>query len=193
MPTNPPGELSLMALVYYLPAPLGTFLDEMRRSFPAQKGGRAHLTFLAPRPLALPADRAREIIRSTLDSFEAFDVELTEVFRFPTSNVIYIGVGQGSESAHGIHEALNKALPAYPEPFDYRPHISLVYPTEGADLDRLEAAATEAWKTCRLTKRFRVENVDFLQNTGSGDWEPLWNCAVGSQASPSRGVFRANT
>lgn len=182
-----------MALVYYLPAPLGTFLDEMRRSFPAQKGGRAHLTFLAPRPLALPADRAREIIRSTLDSFEAFDVELTEVFRFPTSNVIYIGVGQGSESAHGIHEALNKALPAYPEPFDYRPHISLVYPTEGADLDRLEAAATEAWKTCGLTKRFRVENVDFLQNTGSGDWEPLWNCAVGSQASPSRGVFRANT
>lgn len=180
MPMNPPGDYSFMALVYYLAAPLGTFLDEMRNSFPAQKHARAHLTFLAPRPLSISPEAARDIVREALDSFEAFDVELTEVLRFPLTDVIYIGVGEGSEAAHRLHATLNKGLLAYPEPFDYRPHISLVYPAKGADLGNMERAATEMWNACRLPKRFRVDNVDFLQNTEDGDWERIWNCRVGS-------------
>jgi 2'-5' RNA ligase len=181
MPTNPPaGDSRLFALVCYLPSPLGTYLDQLRKSFPAQKGGRAHLTFLAPRPLSISPAAAQHVVAAALDGFDAFEVELTKVFRFPSTNVIYIGVGEGGQAADSLHQALNTGPLAYQEPFDYRPHISLVFPEGGAELDTIERTLATEWDDCSVAKRFQVNTLDFVQNTHDGQWERLWHCRLGN-------------
>jgi hypothetical protein len=184
---NPPaGDSGVFALVSYVPAPLGTYLDELRKSFPTHKGGRAHLTFLAPRPLSISPEAAQSVVASTLDDFDAFEVELTRVFRFPSTNVIYIGVGQGGETADRLHRALNAGPLAYTEPFDYRPHVSLVFPEGTTEVDAMERTLAAEWDECSMAKRFRVTAVDFVQNTHGGDWEPVWNCRLGSALTGAR-------
>ena len=184
MPNIPPsGDLPVFALVAYIPPPLGLFLDELRSSFPAKRG-RAHLTLLAPRPLSISTEAAQGLIASALKSFEAFEVELTDVLQFPTTDVIYLGVGQGRDNAYRLHEVLNKGPLAYAEPFEYRPHVSLVFPQEAAKIDHVKQAVASAWRACTLPRRFRIENVDFLQNTRDGEWDLLWNCPL--QDSPTQ-------
>jgi 2'-5' RNA ligase len=181
MPTNPPaGDSRLFALVCYLPSPLGTYLDRLRKSFPAQRGGRAHLTFLAPRPLSISPAAAQDAVAAALDGFDAFEVELTKVLRFPSTNVIYIGVGQGSQAASRLHHALNAGPLAHQELFDYRPHISLVFPDGGAELDAIERTLAAEWDDCSVPKRFQVNTLDFVQNTCGGAWEQLWHCHLGN-------------
>jgi 2'-5' RNA ligase len=186
MSKNPlSGDRPVLALVAYIPVPLGIFLDELRSSFPAQKGGRAHLTLLSPRPVSISTEATQHLIASAVRPFESFEVELTEVLRFPTTNVIYLGVGHGRDNACRLHEALNTGQLSCDEPFDYRPHVSLVFPPEGANVDSLKQAASAAWDACRFSKHFRVENVDLLQNTQDGEWDRLWNCPLQNSLAQS--------
>jgi hypothetical protein len=95
----PPEEwLNVFALVTYIPAPLGEFLDELRRELVPHDDPRAHVSLLPPRPLA--GDGARPgpkcAIRSTRRA--AFDVELTGIRTFPVTDVIYLEVGAGAGS-----------------------------------------------------------------------------------------------
>jgi 2'-5' RNA ligase len=172
------GAASVFALVAYVPGPLGEFLDRLRESFPGYRGGKAHLTFLPPRPLRLSLETAAPLLSKALEKFPAFEVELTDILRFPITDVLYIGVGEGSIQAHRLHKILNQGSLAYEEAFEYRPHITLALPPVGADIKAWQRKAADCWDRYANSRRFPVNQLDFLQQLPDGTWEKRWRTVL---------------
>jgi 2'-5' RNA ligase len=176
--TQMAGAASVFALVAYIPGSLGEFLDALRESFPGHRGGRAHLTFLPPRPLHITQEVAAPLLSKALSNFQPFEVELTDVLRFPITDVLYIGIGEGSMQAHRLHEILNQGSFAADEAFEYRPHITLALPPAGADVETWQRRATDCWHRYPNAKRFPVNQLDFLQQLPDGTWEKRWQTVL---------------
>src|SRR5579872_6687050 len=98
VPRRPPLEerLNVFALVVYIPGPLGSFLDDLRRELVPHYNPHAHVSVLPPRPLAVDWPQASEQVRALARTWKPFDVELTRIGIFPVTNVIYIEIGEGA-------------------------------------------------------------------------------------------------
>ena len=83
------GSLNIFALVIYIPDPLATFLDDLRRRTGAalQPPGACQ-RFAAP-PLVVDWKIASAHVRSLMESRLPFEIELTEIRTFPATDVIY--------------------------------------------------------------------------------------------------------
>ena len=126
-PGRVPAEewLNVFALVTYIPAPLGEFLDQLRRELVPHDDPRAHVSLLPPRPLAGEWRQAWAEVRNTLRRRAAFEVELTGIRTFPVTDVIYLEVGAGAAELCDIHAQMNSNSLAFEEPFAYHPHVTL--------------------------------------------------------------------
>jgi 2'-5' RNA ligase len=176
------GGAASLALVAYIPGALGAFIDSLSDSLPGERRGRAHLTLLPPRPLTVSPYKASKLISGALADIPPFEVELTKIVRFPSTNVIYIALGAGFHEAYRAHNALNQGPFHYPEPFDYHPHITISVPEEGANPDSLERLAAEAWAGFNGARRFTVDALDFLQQCGTDEWEKLCQIELSAAA-----------
>jgi 2'-5' RNA ligase len=167
------GVASAFALVAYIPGALGAFIDDLSASLPGESRGRSHLTLLPPRPLTVAPHAAGELLSAALSNFPPFEVGLTEISRFPVTDVLYIALGEGVDEARRAHVTLNRGPFAYQEPFEYRPHVTLMVPREKTDVDTLQRAATTRWTGFKSSKRFLVDRLDFLGQGPGGAWEKL--------------------
>src|SRR5689334_13830075 len=102
------GRLNSFAVVQYLPEPLASFVDGVRREIAPQCRARAHITVLPPRPLICDPGIAWEELRKRLNGTPAFEVQLEEVNLFRNSEVIYISVGTGCKELEDLHRKLNQ-------------------------------------------------------------------------------------
>src|ERR1039458_8357034 len=100
-------RLNVFALVIYIPAPLGRFLDDLRRQLVPGCNPHAHVSVLPPRPLAVDWQVAGEQVRACAAGWAQFDIGLERLRIFPVTNVIYLELGQGAEEMFRIHEAMN--------------------------------------------------------------------------------------
>jgi 2'-5' RNA ligase len=169
----------VFTLVAYLPDPLGGYLNAMREALPGHKAGNVHLTLLPPRPVAANLDSAYFELGRALGEFDCFEVTLTDVTTFEDTGVVYIAVDQGQQESRRIHQKLNRGLFAFTEPFDYKPHITLVRPTDEANRRSVQAEAVKLWQRCPFPRKFELSSVDFLRQTQDGKWEKLWQKALG--------------
>lgn len=168
-----PNEL--YALVGYVPDPLGSFLDSLRRTMPGRKTSPAHLTFLPPRPLCVGPEAASVIIRDKLRTFKAFDVELSGVQRFPGTNVLYVALSAGNLEARELHDTLNsEAELSHGEEWEYSPHITLSAPLDSSEIEETQRLAALAWSRWTLSRRFTIRSVAFLRRSDTGVWNRLW-------------------
>src|SRR3982750_2012911 len=87
-------RLNVFALVIYVPDPLGSFLDDMRRALVPGCNPHAHVSVLPPRPLGGDWQMAREQVRTLAEAWTPFDITLSGVAIFPVTKVIYIELGQ---------------------------------------------------------------------------------------------------
>src|SRR6266571_500584 len=85
-----------VALVTYLPDPLGTFLTEIRRSLPGDDHPDSHITFLPPRALSMEVEAAAREIKHLLDPVKRFEVELGSVKAFQQTNMLYLSIEAGN-------------------------------------------------------------------------------------------------
>jgi 2'-5' RNA ligase len=161
-------------LVAYLPDPLGGYLNAMREALPGHKAGNAHLTLLPPRPIAADLDRAYSELERAVGKFDRFEVTLTDVTTFEDTGVVYITVDRGQQESRRIHQELNRGLFAFTEPFDYKPHITLVRPADEASRRSVLAEAVKLWQRCPFPRRFELSSVDLLRQAPDGKWEKLW-------------------
>src|SRR5579883_3612289 len=113
----PEDRLNIFALVIYLPDPLGSFLDDLRRELVPHDNPHAHVSVLPPRPLAVDWPQASEQVRALARTWKPFDVELTRIGIFPVTNVIYIEIGEGETELRQMHAATNQEALAFEEPF----------------------------------------------------------------------------
>jgi 2'-5' RNA ligase len=178
-PNGPPGRvpaeewLNVFALVSYIPAPLGEFLDRLRRELVPSDDPRAHVSLLPPRPLAGGWRQAWDEVRNTLQRRPAFDVELTGIRTFPVTDVIYLEVGAGAAELCEIHAAMNSNSLAFEEPFAYHPHVTLAQDISHQHVADLIKLAERRWQEFRGQRSFRAERAVFVQNTISDRWLDL--------------------
>jgi len=185
-PNGPPGRipaeewLNVFALVTYIPAPLGEFLDQLRRELVPHDDPRAHISLLPPRPLSGEWRQAWAEARTTLRSRSPFEVELTGIRTFPVTDVVYLEVGTGARELCEIHRAMNANSMAFEEPFAYHPHVTLAQDIPGRDVPGVRELAERRWREYGGSRRFRAERAVFVQNTIRDRWLDLAAYDLGS-------------
>ena len=166
-------RLNVFALVIYVPDPLGSFLDDLRRQLVPGCNPHAHVSVLPPRPLAVDWQVAGEQGRACAANWAPFDIVLDRLRIFPVTNVIYLELGQGAPQMCRIHEAMNSQALEFHEPFEYHPHITLaqeIPPGQVAEVNRL---ARELWDGYTGPRGFRAERAAFVQSTLGNRWIDL--------------------
>lgn len=174
-----------IALVSYVPGPLGSALDQLRQHLAPDGDTRAHITLLPPRPLLVPVDLASQMILEALQGVTPFDVEISGVRCFPSTNVLYLGIGEGTCRLHELHDSLNSGALAHAELFDYLPHLTLSAPLPSHHVDGARQLMEEAWQEVFAAPRFRLDEVALLwRKSGSetGNWKRLWTQRLGTTA-----------
>ena len=173
-----------MALVSYVPDPLGGFVDEMCVAVSGAHCPPAHVTLLPRRPLRGNVDGVSEQLRAVLGRFAPFEIELTGVCRFSTTDVIYLDIGEGTERLHQIHDALNIGELAHEEEFPFHPHLTIARPMPYLDINRLQRHVEAIWKVNPHSQRFTVSEAAlvWIGPTGvDGDWRRLWTAPLKAQ------------
>jgi 2'-5' RNA ligase len=183
------GRINSYALVSYIPEPLAGFLDRLRRELVPNCFLSAHITVLPPRPLRSSPETAWNHIRSIAPHVPPFDIELKNVEVFPISDVIYVGVGGGSERLKEMHAVLNTDGLEFKEPFSYHPHVTLAQELKPDELDELIHVARERWAELSHPRIYRVDKVVFVQNTRRNQWIDLGECSLGLEESRIVGEF----
>ncbi len=176
----------LYALVSYLPLPLGSFLNELRQSLPGSHFAPAHITILPPRPLEVSVNAASECARKVLQGFTAFDVELTEVKRFPETGMLFLELADGNRFVHNLHDALNTGVLAFAEEFEFRPHLTLGGPIPASELPVVQAQAESVWNSWESPKRFRLNTIVGLSGIPGEaglSWRRVWTHQLGDVES----------
>ncbi|MGA2273703.1 MAG: 2'-5' RNA ligase family protein [Bryobacteraceae bacterium] len=185
-PNGPPGRvpaeewLNVFALVTYIPAPLGEFLDRLRRELVPHDDPRAHVSLLPPRPLAGEWLHAWAEVRKILEHRAAFDVELTGIRTFPVTDVIYLEVGAGAAELCDIHAAMNSNSLSFQEPFAYHPHVTLAQDISHQDVADVLKLAERRWREFRGPRSFRAERAVFVQSTIRDHWLDLAEFRLGN-------------
>src|SRR5579883_3265991 len=174
-------RLNQFALVIYFPNPLARFLDELRLELIAGCRPRAHVTVLPPRPLP-DLDAALEEARRLTPEFRPFQIEMGEIEVFKKTNVIYIGLRQGADELHVMHDAMNRGPLAFEEPYEYHPHITLAQEFPQADTSRLLTIIRERWNGYNGPRTFTAEAAAFVQNTVQKRWLDLATFELGHPA-----------
>jgi len=170
---NCADRIDSFALVSYIPEPLAGFLDRLRQELVPNCKLRAHITALPPRPLISSPEAAWDQISSDLAGIPRFEVELTSIEVFPISDVIYLGVGAGSEELKAMHRKLNHGNVRFREPFRYHPHVTLGQNLEAARVGDLRKLAQTRWAAFPHSRHFSVERLTFVQNTPQNTWVDL--------------------
>jgi 2'-5' RNA ligase len=181
-PIPPEGRLNVFALVIYIPEPLGTFLDDLRRELVPHYNPHAHVSVLPPRPLSVDWQTASQQVQALAENWPPFDVELTEVAVFPGTDVVYIEVGAGARELRGMHSAMNCRSLACSEPYPYHPHITLAQEVPHDDVPAAYELASRRWKEFPGPKQFRADRAVFVQNTAGNIWIDLAEYPLGSVA-----------
>ena len=171
--TNGAERINLFALVVYIPDPLATFLDQLRKELVPGCLPRAHVTILPPRPLAVGVNAAIDAARTGVSGFPPFEIAAGDVEIFPETNVIYIGIKEGERQLREMHRALNNGALGFNEPFSYHPHITLAQNLGPSPVQPLYEHARKAWAAFRHSRRFRAEHAFFVQSTVTCTWVDL--------------------
>src|SRR6478609_11150880 len=100
--------INSFSLVAYLPEPLASFVDELRRDIQPGCTARGHVTLLPPRPISSDVELAIAEIAAVIEDEFTFDIELGKVCVFPASKVVHLSIGDGSAKLIQLHRVLNR-------------------------------------------------------------------------------------
>jgi 2'-5' RNA ligase len=170
------------ALVAYVPDPLRTFLDDLRRELVPACIPNAHITILPPRPLLVGPEAAWRQICLRVAEFPCFIIQPREVEIFDVIPVIYIAIGAGFPQLQRLHHCLNTDSLEFPEVFPYCPHITLAQELAPEQITEVWELARRRWAECPVKQPFPVETVTFVQNTSRNEWIDLVDCRLGESS-----------
>ncbi len=174
----PTERINSFALVSYIPEPMSGFLNRLRQELVPNCFLRAHITVLPPRPASASWDVALSEIREAARSYRPFEVTVSGVEIFPSSEVIFISVGKGADEMRRMHDAMDAGAVRFKERFPYHPHITLAQELKCDELDELVRVARSRWAQFTFKRTFRVETLTFVQATRYKTWVDLGECPL---------------
>ena len=178
------------ALVAYVRSSLGEFVENLRRELhPALPHLPAHVTILPPRCLTIAEELAPEAAETAaLDylaescrAVEPFEIVLGDAESFvPVTPTLFIRVAHAAYRLRELHDRLNSGVLLYEEQWPYMPHLTIAkMATEQQALEGYEFAR-DRWKAYQGSRRFSVEELTFVRDSGSGTWVDLAPIRLGS-------------
>lgn len=182
-PGNGAQPINSYAVVSYIPDPLGSYLDDMRRELVPDCIPHAHVTILPARSLSVPAEEAWRLIRDKAEAFPAFEVETGGIEVFENTFVAYVAVRKGWDELVALHDALSQGPLWFAEPYPYHPHITVAQDFDPALLWEIAEKARQLWERFPHPRRFLVDSLTFVQATSDNRWLDLAHCRL---ATPCR-------
>jgi 2'-5' RNA ligase len=177
-PGNGSQPINSYAVVTYIPDPLGSFLDDMRRELVPNCIPHAHVTILPARALEVPVDQAWRWIRDRAEGFPAFEVETGDIEVFENTAVAYVSVRKGWDELVALHDALSQGPLQFQEPYPYHPHITVAQDFDPALLWEIADKARRLWGRYSQSRRFVVDTLTFVQATADKRWLDLAQCRL---------------
>ncbi len=180
--------INSFALVSYLPGALAELLDEIRHDFAPDSHAKAHITILPPRPLiefsgedpGRAVAEATEQLRSSLQEFPPFKVDLGEIEIFEGTQVIYVSIQNGFAELERMHAILNTGRVAFQEPFPYHPHVTIAQELAPEDVHNAAQFARWRWSEFKHSRSAPIDHLTFVQNTLENCWTDLAMLNLGS-------------
>ena len=163
------------AIVVYLQGPLAQFVNRLRGELnPEYAGEGAHVTVLPPRPLIIPEEAAAEEARAQCAEWEPFELEVSGVETFlPAKGVVYLGLGQGAEQMHRLHQTLNHGHLGCQEPLGYVPHITIAQDMDEQRAREVSARVSREFAAYTGPRRHPVRTLTFVRQSPTGEWVDL--------------------
>lgn len=166
------------AVVSYIPEPLGSYLDQMRRELVPDCVPHAHVTILPARSLAVSAEEAWRLIRDRAEAFPVFEVETGGIEVFENTFVAYVAVRKGWDELVALHDALSQGPLWFEEPYPYHPHITVAQDFDPALLWEIAEKARRLWERFPYPRSFLVDSLTFVQATSDNRWLDLAHCRL---------------
>lgn len=182
-PENGAELINSYAVVTYIPDPLGSYLDDMRRALVPDCIPHAHVTILPARALSVSAEEAWRLIRDKAEAFPAFEVETGGIEVFENTFVAYVAVRKGWDELVALHDALSQGPLWFAEPYPYHPHITVAQDFDPALLWEIAEKARRLWERFPYSRKFLVDSLTFVQATADNRWLDLAHCRL---ATPCR-------
>ncbi len=179
------------ALVSYIPEPLAGFLDRLRLDLDPTCKPHAHVTLLPPRMLCSSQDRAVREIRDLSRQFRPFTIHLSEIEKFPVSNVIHVGLASGRERLLDMHRTMNCGANRYKEGFEYCPHVTIAQNLDEAVVEETLKRAQDAWQSYPFERSFLVDRLAFVRSLDCATWTDIEDFPL-SAAPPTSSITRTS-
>jgi 2'-5' RNA ligase len=177
-PSGVGDPINSFALVFYIPDPMGSLLDRLRRELVPSCFAHAHVTVLPPRPIANSA-QALSQLRGAVHEFRPFLLDLGGIEVFSETSVIHLGIGRGRTELRRMHDALNRSALFFQEPYLYHPHVTLAQDLTPDQVPPLLERANQVLAGYQGPRSFEIEALTFVQNTNVNHWRDLEEFSLG--------------
>lgn len=169
------------AAVAYVRSPVGIFVEELRRELhPAHTHADAHLTVLPPRPLQGTEQQAIHLLAAACSSTTPFQVSMGDVETFvPLTPTLFLRVARGAYRMRELHDALNRGVLAFEEPWPYMPHLTIAKMDDLDDVRKVVGVARSRWQAYTGSREVRIHKVTLVKGTGER-WVNLATVPIGS-------------
>ena len=158
----------MLGVVIEVPQPWGEELQQWRLGFGDNTADHmpTHITLVAPTKVASGRlDGVIGDIDAVCASMSSFSVASGGIGTFrPTSPVVYLAIGEGSEQVCGLHESLLPLVSEHPPLHPFIPHITVAMHLPDAVLD----ASVTALHDYEVT--WRVGSVSSFLRGRDGRW-----------------------
>lgn len=171
------GAPDAYALVAYLPDPLASFVDRVRREISPGCRLRAHITILPPRQLNGDVLSAERELHAAVSQIRPVRIEVQEVKLFPISNVIYLSLGEalgaGFQELQDLHARLDQGVSKAEELWCYHPHVTLAQDLTHDQLSRAREVAEQRWMAYAGPRECMLDKLSFVQGNPEHGWIDL--------------------
>lgn len=168
----PSDPINSYGLVSYIPGRLGDFITRLRQDLVTGCVAQSHVSILPPRPLRVPTANAADELQAGLAPFSSFTLDFPRIRVFEQTAVVFCDIGQGRDMLLELHDAMNRGVLHWQEPFKYHPHVTLAQGIDPDSLTEVYEMAVRRWKEAPFSQ-VTIESVTFVQNTAGNVWIDL--------------------
>lgn len=182
------------ALVSYIPAPLASYIEDIRNSLSTVHLAQPHITLLPPRSLRVENRHSSECLLPVLRKLRPVSVSLDGVATFQNTGILYLNIRDGHADVWNLHDELNRGEFSAREQYEFVPHVTLAGPMEQEQLAQARHSAAEQWGQLACRAEFTIEEVVALHAAEPGlDWTCLWRYNLRTHDFSACGVSRTST
>lgn len=177
------------ALVAYVKAPVGEFVERLRRELhPALSHLPSHLTVLPPRRLQGTEEEARQGVETVCRQASPFEVVMGEVETFlPVTPTVFIRVAHAAYRLRELHDQLNINALRADEPWPYMPHLTIVKVATEGEANNAFQVAEQRWSQYQGSRRVLIEELTFVREAPGETWEDLAPVPLGGSLAVKGG------